>query len=99
NGTERRAAERIAINAPLQGLAADIIKMSMIEINNEFTERNLRSKMIMQIHDELVFEVFKSELNLVTDLVKSRMENCIKLPVPIEINAGLGKNWLELEEI
>lgn len=98
NGTERKAAERIAINAPIQGLAADLIKISMIDIDKEFQKRKLKSKMILQVHDELVFEVFKPELKIVTDIVKKKMEKAIDINVPIEVNIGVGKNWLELEE-
>jgi DNA polymerase-1 len=96
NGTERRAAERIAINAPVQGLAADMIKVSMINIYRVLKERKLKTKMIIQVHDELVFEVFKPELEEVKKIVRENMESAISLKVPVEINIGVGENWLEL---
>jgi DNA polymerase-1 len=99
NGTERRAAERIAINAPIQGLAADIIKISMIEIDNEFRNKNLKTKMIMQVHDELVFEVLKNEMDEVKRIVKEKMEHALKMDVPLEVNIAVGNNWLEMEDV
>lgn len=98
NGTERRAAERIAINAPIQGLAADIIKISMIDIDKEFRKRNFKTKLIMQVHDELVFEVFKEELDEVRKIVKDNMEHALKMDVPLEVNIAVGKNWLEMDD-
>jgi len=98
NGTERRAAERMAINAPIQGLAADLIKLSMIEIDSYLKSSNMKSKMIMQIHDELVFEAPKSELEQLGQLVRQKMEHAISFPIPLEVNIGVGKNWLDLED-
>jgi DNA polymerase-1 len=97
NGTERKAAERIAINAPIQGLAADMIRIAMIHIDKEFQSRNLKSKMILQVHDELVFEVYKPEIRTVADIVKDKMEKAFPIQVPLEVNIGVGKNWLDLE--
>lgn len=98
NGTERRAAERIAINAPIQGLAADLIKLSMIRIDEALKAGNMKTRMIIQVHDELVFEVYKPEIKEVAKLVKEKMEDAITLPVPIKANLKLGENWLETEE-
>ncbi len=91
----RQFAERIAINTPIQGSAADIIKVAMIAIHEELTKKKLSSKMIMQVHDELVFDVPKDELKEVYNIVKDGMENVIKLKVPIEAHIEAGKNWLE----
>ncbi|MFC1623780.1 DNA polymerase I [Candidatus Omnitrophota bacterium] len=96
---ERQQAERIAINAPIQGSAADLIKIAMIDIHREMRKRNLASMMIMQVHDELVFEVPKKELNQMQELVKEKMEAAVKLDVPIEVSVKYGKNWLEMEKM
>lgn len=95
NGIVRGNAERFAINAPIQGSAADIIKISMIDIYNELINRNLRSKMILQVHDELVFDVYKPELEEMKAIVKSKMENTVKLSIPLVVDIGVGNNWLE----
>lgn len=94
NGTVRGWAERNAINAPIQGTAADIIKKAMIEIYKEFNLRKLRSKMIMQVHDELNFDVFKPEQEEVTAIVLDKMQNAVKLDVPLTVEYGIGENWL-----
>ncbi|MGE0089844.1 MAG: DNA polymerase I, partial [Bacteroidales bacterium] len=95
NAIVRGNAERFAINAPIQGSAADIIKISMIDIYNELISRNLRSKMILQVHDELVFDVYNPELEELKAIVKSKMENTVKLSVPLVVDIGVGNNWLE----
>jgi len=95
NGTVRGLAERNAINAPIQGSAADIIKLAMINIHRELEQSKLQSKMIIQVHDELVFDVFKPELDRVKAIVKTCMEGAIELKVPLEIEMGVGTNWLE----
>ncbi len=95
NATVRSFAERNAINAPIQGSAADMIKLAMISIFNEMNEKKLKSKMTMQVHDELVFEVHQSEIDLMKELVISNMRNAMKLKVPILVEVGVGKNWLE----
>jgi len=95
NQVVRGLAERNAINAPIQGSAADIIKMAMIQIHQELKSRNLKSKMIIQVHDELVFDVFRPELHEVEALVKECMEGAAKLRVPLEVEIGTGSNWLE----
>lgn len=88
-------AERNAINSPIQGSAADIIKMAMINIFKIFNEKQLRSKMILQVHDELVFDVVPAELEQVKEIVKYEMENAIQLEVPLTVEMGVGHNWLE----
>ena len=98
NGTVRKNAERIAINAPLQGLAADIIKLAMIKIDKAFRMEKLKSKMILQVHDELVFEVYKPELEKAISIIKKYMEKPIDLGIPLEVNIGVGENWLDLKK-
>jgi len=95
NRTIRQFAERNAINSPLQGSAADIIKRAMIDIHREIEQRQLRSKMILQVHDELVFDVYKPELEEMRALVVDKMENAIQLIVPLKVEVGIGNNWLE----
>ncbi len=95
NGVVRGVAERNAINAPIQGTAADIIKMAMVDIQKELKNRNLQSKMILQVHDELNFDVLKEELEEVKEIVKNGMENACKLSVPLSIDMGVGNNWHE----
>ncbi len=91
----RNAAERLAINTPLQGTAADLIKMAMIEIDRTIQEMNLKGKMILQIHDELIFEIPDREVPIFEKIVKDKMENVLKLNVPIEVHMAVGKNWAE----
>lgn len=95
NAIVRGVAERNAINSPIQGSAADIIKIAMIRIHNEFKNRKLQSKMIIQVHDELVFDVYKPELEQVKSIVKDCMENAVELTIPLEVEIGIGNNWLE----
>ena len=95
NFTLRGFAERNAINSPIQGSAADIIKLAMINISNWISENNFRSKMIMQVHDELVFDLEKSERDAFEYHVKNIMENVIKINVPLTVDVGVGKTWLE----
>jgi DNA polymerase-1 len=95
NATVRGFAERNAINAPIQGSAADMIKVAMINIYNEINDRKLKSKMTMQVHDELVFEVHQSEIEEMKKLVMEKMRTAIPLNVPILVEVGVGKNWLE----
>jgi DNA polymerase-1 len=95
NRQKREFAERVAINTPIQGSAADLIKVVMIEIAEKLKIKNLKSKMILQVHDELVFEVHKDELDRIKKMVKDKMENTIKLNVPIIVDIKIGKNWLE----
>lgn len=96
NHTVRGFAERNAINAPIQGSAADMIKIAMINIHKDFKEKNLKSKMLLQVHDELVFDVFKEELEIVKPIIENRMKNAMTtLSVPMEVGMGTGINWLE----
>jgi len=96
NHTVRGFAERNAINAPIQGSAADMIKIAMINIHKDFKAQNLKSKMLLQVHDELVFDAHLEELNIVKSIVENRMKHAIPtLSVPMEVGMGTGKNWLE----
>ena len=95
NYTLRGFAERNAINSPIQGTAADIIKLAMVSISKWMKENNIKSKMIMQVHDELVFDVEKTELELLSLNIKKIMENVIKIKVPLLVEVGYGKTWLE----
>lgn len=95
NATVRSAEERQAINMPIQGTAADMIKIAMNNIAKYFRENKLKSSMIIQVHDELVFEVYKDELEEVKSVVKKEMEEAIKLKVPVKVDIGVGDNWLD----
>ncbi len=91
----KSGAERNAVNAPIQGSAADIIKIAMINIHKKLIEENWKSKMLLQVHDELVFDVHNSELEKIQPMIKHEMENAFKLDVPLDVEIGIGKNWLE----
>ena len=95
NAMVRSGAERNAVNAPIQGSAADIIKLAMIHIYNRFEKEQFKSKMLLQVHDELVFDVHKDELEIIKPIIKYEMENAFKMAVPLDVEIGLGKNWLE----
>nr|MBP8993937.1 DNA polymerase I [Bacteroidales bacterium] len=95
NAIVRSYAERNAINAPIQGSAADIIKLAMVNICKKFEENNLKSKMILQVHDELNFDVYKPELEQVKQIVKDEMQNVVTLKVPLIVEIGVADNWLE----
>lgn len=95
NGIVRSAAERNAVNAPIQGSAADIIKLAMINIYNRFEQENFKSKMLLQVHDELVFDVHKDELEIIKPIIKQEMENAYKMSVPLDVEIGIGENWLQ----
>ena len=95
NAIVRGAAERNAVNAPIQGSAADIIKIAMLRIYDKMREQQFKAQMLLQVHDELVFECPKSELDALTKLVKTEMENAYKLHVPLSVDVGVGHNWLE----
>jgi len=95
NAVVRGAAERNAVNAPIQGSAADIIKIAMINIYNKLNEGNFKTKMLLQVHDELVFDVYKPELEPIKTLVKTEMETAYKLEVPLDVDIDVGDNWLE----
>lgn len=91
----RSSGERMALNTPIQGTAADILKKAMVEIYSEFNKRGLKSKMLIQVHDELVFNVIKSELEEVKQIVKDIMENTFTLKVPLKVDIEIGNNWYE----
>ncbi len=95
NSNIRQQAERLAINTPIQGTAADLIKIAMINISNRLKEKNLKTRMVLQIHDELLFEVPEDELETAKNLIKYDMENALALSVPLKVDIGHGKNWAE----
>ena len=95
NALKRQAAERIAINMPIQGSAAELIKIAMIDVQRNIESKHLSSKLILQIHDELLFEFPVQEKDVLISLVKESMENAMKLKVPIIVDYGSGKDWFE----
>ncbi|WP_456420365.1 DNA polymerase I, partial [Lutibacter sp.] len=95
NAIVRSGDERNAVNAPIQGSAADIIKIAMINIYKRFKKENFNSKMLLQVHDELVFDIYNDELAMLKPIIKQEMENAFKLSVPLTVDIGEGKNWLE----
>ncbi|REH56175.1 DNA polymerase I [Tenacibaculum gallaicum] len=95
NAIVRGAAERNAVNAPIQGSAADIIKLAMINIYKRFEQENFKSKMLLQVHDELVFDAHKDELDIIKPIIKQEMENAFKMIVPLDVEVDTGVNWLE----
>jgi len=95
NAVIRAVAERNAINAPIQGSAADIVKKAMIEIQNEMQTKGMKSKMLLQVHDELVFDMHNSEKEELKLVVKKQMEQAVELQVPLIVEMGEGLNWLE----
>jgi DNA polymerase-1 len=95
NAVVRGAAERNAVNAPIQGSAADIIKIAMIRIHDKLKKGGFQTKMLLQVHDELVFDVYKPELETVSEMIRQEMENAYELVVPLVVDIGLGNNWLE----
>ncbi|MGB5360968.1 MAG: DNA polymerase I [Eudoraea sp.] len=95
NAIVRGAAERNAVNAPIQGSAADIIKIAMINIHRKLKEGNFKTKMLLQVHDELVFDVFKPELEDLQVMIRTEMQNAYELMVPLVVELGIGENWLE----
>ena len=95
NAIVRGGAERNAVNAPIQGSAADIIKIAMINIHKKLIAGNYKTKMLLQVHDELVFDVHNSELEKIQPMIKYEMENAFKLEVPLDVDLGAGKDWLE----
>jgi DNA polymerase-1 len=97
NINQRGFAERTAVNTPLQGTAADLIKIAMIRIDAALRERGLKSRMTLQVHDELVFEVPEDEVDTMRTLVRDQMENVHPLTVPLLVEVGVGKNWRDLE--
>jgi DNA polymerase I len=95
NNTIRSAAERNAINAPVQGTAADMIKLAMVNIHRELVRRQLKTRMLLQVHDELVFDLYEPEEKEVRALVEDKMKTALELQVPIVVEIGVGQNWLE----
>ncbi len=95
NKTVRQFEERVAINMPIQGTAADMIKLAMIKIHNELKKRKAKTKMVLQVHDELVFDAYKNELDEIKPLIKELMENALPLNIPVIADIGMGNNWLE----
>ena len=95
NAVERGFAERNAINSPIQGTAADIIKLAMIDVHKAMKAEGVRSKMLLQVHDELVFDVHQSEIDLMKQLIYDKMTHAVDMGVPMEVEVGMGKNWLE----
>lgn len=93
----RQQAQRYAMNTPIQGTGADILKLAMIEVDKALKAHHLKSQMILQVHDELIFDVFEDELEEVMSLVKEKMENCIKMDVPLIVEGNYAKNWCELK--
>ncbi len=99
NNSIREFAKRKAINTPIQGTASDLIKLAMVDIHREIKRKNLKTEMILQIHDELLFDVPEEESEESSGLVRARMENVLKLDVPIRVDIKKGRNWLEMEEV
>ncbi|MCK4774774.1 MAG: DNA polymerase I, partial [Candidatus Krumholzibacteria bacterium] len=95
NGRARSFSERVAVNTAVQGTAADIIKLAMLDVDRVIRDRGLRAKMILQVHDELLFDLPESELDDMRKIVRSCMENAIKLNVPLKVDMGEGKNWFD----
>ena len=95
NATVRSLAERNAVNAPIQGTAADIIKQAMINVSARMHEAGLKSRMVLQVHDELVFDTVREEAETLKDIVVREMENVIELSIPLTVDCNYGKNWLE----
>ena len=94
---QREFGKRTAMNAPIQGSAADIIKMAMINIDREIEGRGLKSKMVFQVHDELVFEVVPEEREIIEELVIEEMRYAVRLNVPLDVASGFGSNWMEIK--
>ena len=95
NFNVRSFGERIAMNTPIQGTAADIIKIAMVKVHRELKNRKLKSRLILQVHDELIIETFKDEVEEVKKVMKDIMENSIKLDIPLKVEISIGENWYE----
>lgn len=95
----RSGAERMAMNAPIQGSAADLIKIAMIKVDKRLTKEKCRSKMILQVHDELILEVYKNELETVSNILREEMTSAMKLKVPLSVDLKLGTNWYDVEDV
>ncbi len=92
---QRSFGERVAMNAPIQGTAADIIKIAMIQVSQELKKRNMKSKLILQVHDELLIETAKEEIEEVKSILKEKMQGAADLSVPLEVDMHQGNNWYE----
>ena len=99
NRNIRQFAERAAVNMPIQGTAADIMKMAMIQVHNRLELANLSSKMVLQVHDELLLEIVPGELEAVAKCVRSGMELAFEMAVPLKVDVKAGKNWAEMEPV
>jgi DNA polymerase I len=99
NGAVRAAGERAAINMPIQGAQADLIKLAMIEVQRELERRGLKTRMLLQVHDELVFEVPSGELDEVAVLVRKEMESAMTFDVPVKVEMKVGPNWYDMEPL
>ena len=99
NGPRRQAAEREAINAPIQATAADIMKIAMIRVDEQLRQRQLKARMLLQVHDELIFEVPYAEVDEVVQLVCDQMQGAYELRVPLRVDVESGPNWEEMHEI
>jgi DNA polymerase-1 len=95
NRQRREFSERIAVNTPLQGTAADMIKKAMIAIDTELCDTGKKSVMVLQVHDELVFDAHESEIDWLVEFVKEKMETVVDLAVPLVVDTGIGSNWLD----
>ena len=95
NFMQRSFGERVAMNSPIQGTAADIIKIAMINVDREIRDKNLKSRIVLQIHDELLVEAYEDEVEEIKNILEDKMKNAMKLRVNMEIGIGMGKNWLE----
>ena len=91
----RQMGERMALNTPIQGTAADILKMAMVKLHNILKEKKLKTKMLLQVHDELIFDIPEDEIDEVKEIVRDTMENIYKLDVPLKVEINYGKDWYE----
>src|SRR5690606_5074116 len=97
NRQVKAMAERVAINSPIQGTAADIIKLAMINIQKRLKEKSLKTRMVLQVHDELIFDVVPEELEEIKTLVQTEMEGAVDLSVRLKVEMGIGDNWYDLK--
>ena len=91
----RQSGERIALNTPIQGTSADIMKKAMVGVFNDMKKNNLRSRMLLQVHDELIFDVVEEEKEILEKIVRDNMEHCVTLAVPLKVSHDYGKDWYE----
>jgi DNA polymerase-1 len=93
NRARREIAERMALNAPIQGSAADIIKIAMLNVQNELVAQNLRSRLLLQVHDELILETVSDEVEVATEILRREMGSAYPLKAPLDVNVGVGVSW------